>query len=187
MEVNMNNKRVIIFALTLLALVGACSKIDRLGPDSDSLPPASERLVDEQAQTEPADAKSGGFGLGRDLRLAVDEGEKGKAQKQIGQSGGTLDIPVYTFTDHLVIPGQALDSTVTIAVETMRGRNVRNELLTEYDFQPDGLQFNRQAILQHRLTAPEGQVIELWWYDQNSSTWIRIEQQNAPGGARGYF
>jgi hypothetical protein len=105
----------------------------------------------------------------------------------ISTDGGLLN------TSTFYVPPGALDSTVTITlrVETNLIRatfNLLNRLLspsgqvTEFDFGPDGLRFNKACTLTKQTGQPDGRVMTLWYFNPRTNAWERVDQAPSRGG-----
>jgi len=105
----------------------------------------------------------------------------------ISTEGGLLN------TSTFYVPPGALDSSVTISVrvETTLVREVFNllrrllapsGLVTEFDFGPDGLRFNRPCTLTKKTGQPDGRLMTLWYFNPRTNSWERVDQAPSRNG-----
>src|SRR3990172_11130333 len=152
--------------LILLAGFIGCGKNNLTGPDDPSLQSAEKPFsYDQVAPVVARGGRGGRGGGGRDLQIAKETYKGNKITKEIDQSGGYLEIPVPDYTNYFYVPSQALNSKDTLSVQITQGLNSAGEELSQYDFWPDGLKFNKTAYLYHRTSTPDGTPVELYRYN----------------------
>jgi len=115
-------------------------------------------------------------------------------RKTIGVLGGVISTEGGLLnTSTFYVPPGALDSSVTISVrvETTLVREVftllrrllaPSGLVTEFDFGPDGLRFNRPCTLTKKTGQPDGRLMTLWYFNPRTNSWERVDQAPSRNG-----
>jgi len=160
-------------SLVLFSILG-CSKNNLLGPD---LQPSEQTQQKVNTPDPGATAsKPKPESSDRDLEMTEVNYQGPLVSKLIGLVGGTLQIPVGQETSRLYVPFGALDLSLLISAKAICGENRKGEILTEYEFWPDGLIFNRYSYLEHRTKSEDGTPVELWWYNPDKANWELVQK-----------
>jgi hypothetical protein len=169
-------------ALILLALtlVLGCAKNSPLGPDYQD-PQPLERPAPGNAASSPPEQVDGQSSE-TDLTMTQVDYEGPRVYRLLGILGGTISIPCKNYLSYYYVPSLALELNLTISVQALQGRNSKGELITEYDFWPDGLIFEKTTYLDHRTTAKDGTLAQLWWFDPDNAKWVLIQQGKVRNG-----
>lgn len=168
-----------IILLTFLLILG-CTKNSPLGPDYQNLQPLDKPAPGSAASSLPE--KIEGQPSETDLTMAQVDYEGPRVFRLLGILGGTLTIPLRDYQSYFEVPALALELNISISVQAKQGRNSKGDLITEYDFWPDGLIFEKTTYLDHRTPAKDGTLAQLWWFDPNKSEWILIQQGKVRNG-----
>ncbi|OGC77814.1 MAG: hypothetical protein A2Z27_04590 [candidate division Zixibacteria bacterium RBG_16_50_21] len=160
-------------SLVLFSILG-CAKSNPLGPDLQ----LSEQTQQKVTISDPGvtASKPKPESSDRDMEMTKVYYEGPLVSKLIGLVGGTLKIPVGQETSKLYVPLGALDLSILISARAVCGTNRRGENLTEYEFWPDGLIFNRYSYLEHRTKSEDGAPVELWWYNPDKANWELVQK-----------
>ena len=88
----------------------------------------------------------------------------------VGLLGGTVDVIVSTGETKLVVPSGAVDEAVAIEMSVTQ-TEVRGRYVTEYEFGPHGLEFNKATTLSLQLPYANGTCVALRWFNPDSGQW----------------
>jgi len=154
-----------LFAVTTVWI--GCSQNNPLGPDYKNLPPspmsaASSKSSADGNSEEPAQT---------DLQMTSVTYEGDRTYKLLGFLGGTLNIPLVDYYCYFYVPPAALETSLILSVQATQGYNRRGEKITNYDFWPDGLIFEKTTYLEYRTPAADGAPVQLWWFNPDKDSW----------------
>lgn len=158
---------------TMLALTTVwfgCSKNNPLGPDYKNLPPspmsaASSKSSADGNSEEPAQT---------DLQITSVTYEGDRVYQLLGFLGGTLNIPLADYYSYFYVPPAALVTSLVLSVQATEGYNRKGEKITDYDFWPDGLIFEKSAYLEYRTPGVDGTPVQLWWFNPEKNAWEMV-------------
>ncbi len=162
-----------VVILLTLALISGCAQHNPLGPDYSN-PQAQQRPTPGSAASSPEQAE--GQSSETDLNMTQVEYVGPRIYRLLGILGGTISIPCKDYLSYFYVPSLALELNLTISVQAIQGRNSQGDLITEYDFWPDGLIFEKTTYLDHRTLAKDGTLAQLWWFDPDKAEWTLIQQ-----------
>ena len=165
--------------LTLLTIWG-CARHNPLGPEYQ-YPGLVERDNPTSAAISP-EKQLEGESTETDLNLSRVDYVGPRIYRLLGLLGGTIVIPCNGYYSYYYVPASALEVNLTISVQATQGCNSRGNRITEYDFWPDGLIFEKTTYLDHRTSAKDGSLAQLWWYNPDNGAWELIKQDKIRNG-----
>jgi len=98
--------------------------------------------------------------------------EYGPFVKAITSAGGTIIMTIDRDTSYFVVPDEGLDKTTEIGITLKRDLNAADARVTEFEFQPEGLRFEKPAELAYRTNTKDGDKLVLYWWDGRTRTWV---------------
>ena len=88
----------------------------------------------------------------------------------VGVLGGTVDVVVGSGQTKLQVPSGAVEEAVAIEMSVTQ-TEVRGRYVTEYEFGPHGLEFNKATTLSLQLPYANGTWVALRWFNPDSGQW----------------
>jgi hypothetical protein len=98
--------------------------------------------------------------------------EYGPFVKDITSAGGTIIMTIDEDTSYFVVPDEGLDKTTEIGITLKRDLNAADARVTEFEFQPEGLRFEKPAQLAYRTNTKDGDKLVLYWWEGRTGTWV---------------
>ena len=98
--------------------------------------------------------------------------EYGPFVEDINSTGGVITLTLNADTSYFIVPDAGLEKSTEIAVTVRRDLNAADARITEFDFQPEGLKFEKSAELAYRTDAKDGEKLLLYWWQARTGTWV---------------
>jgi hypothetical protein len=121
-------------------------------------------------ETELADP--GTFSLGPIIQDPMDAKEMGTFEEEIDSDGGGIQLDLDGEMSYFSVPEDALSKSTVITVDVFRDQNAVDRRITEFHFEPEGLEFDRPAVLSYHTLLKEGDKIKLYWWDKARDAWV---------------
>jgi len=83
---------------------------------------------------------------------------------------------------YLVLPANSVSELVTITCLVVRGLNFKEDIITQLDCGPDGLNFRSSLKLHYRSPKSDGTAIKFYWYDERNKVWKLQQTEKVQNG-----
>jgi hypothetical protein len=133
-------------------------------PDTNPASPDSALAVPKTGQLESEDLDTSG--------TTGNVTEIGTYAEEIDSLGGSVAMDVNDRTSYFYVPREALSERTSITIEVYRDYQRANEVVTEFHFGPKGLTFSKTAQLVFPTTNPDGETMDLLWWDEARQQWM---------------
>ncbi len=183
MKMKWMKTRTLAYTMGLLLMVGAVGLMTgcgdmATGPNSGTDDPV---VVHNTGKGQDVNATNNGgatqSGLIRSLLNVVEEG----SNEVVGVVGGVVDVMLPTGETKLIVPSGAVDEAVNIEM-SVRQVEVNGRYITEYEFGPHGLEFNKATTLSLSLPYADGTIVSLRWFNPDTNQWELQQRQRVWNG-----
>lgn len=108
--------------------------------------------------------------------------EKGTWLDSIDLEGGVIDMDVEGEKSYFFVPTSGLEEKTEIRVTMFRRPTTVDKRITEFHFEPGGLQFRAAAMLSYHTLLKDGEILQLSWWDATSGKWVLSAEAVVVGG-----